>query len=254
MGAALLVRSRAAVALRWRPEWKAALVVAAAWPLLLLADYVARPATPDAHDMHAMPGIGEPGTHDGGVLAALPGWALMSIAMMGPVTLRAVGYVGRNSIRRRRNRAMALYFVAYVSVWVGLGVVLLSAGWLARDALGADARTLLAGTLAAAAAWQLSRGKRRAMFACGRTVALPPVGTRADAACVRFAWLEGMRCIRSCWALMAVMAAVGHSGFGWMAGLTALVVLEELTLVGRRLLRPTAAALALAALVVAAGA
>jgi hypothetical protein len=52
------------------------------------------------------------------------------------------------------------------------------------------------------------------------------------------------------WALMAVTAVVGHSshaGLVWMTALTALAMLEELTLLGRHLLRPSAIALALAA-------
>ena len=60
--------------------------------------------------------------------------------------------------------------------------------------------------------------------------------------------------MRSCWAIMVVMAAVGHSGLVWMAALTALVVAEELTVSGRRLTRPAAAALAVAAAAVALGA
>jgi predicted metal-binding membrane protein len=95
-----------------------------------------------------------------------------------------------------------------------------------------------------AAIWQLTRTKRRALFACRRTVPLPPVGRRADAGCARFALLQGWRCVVSCWALMLIMLMVGHAGLIWMVVLTALILVEELTRLGRRLLRPSAAALA----------
>jgi predicted metal-binding membrane protein len=55
---------------------------------------------------------------------------------------------------------------------------------------------------------------------------------------------------------MGVMAVVGHSdhsGLVWMTALTALVMVEELTLLGRRLLRSSAAALIAAAGLVALG-
>ena len=64
---------------------------------------------------------------------------------------------------------------------------------------------------------------------------------------MRFALRQGLRGVESCWALMAV---VGHSSIVLMAALTALVVVEEQTFVGRRLLSPSATAFALAAGVV----
>jgi predicted metal-binding membrane protein len=148
---------------------------------------------------------------------------------------------------------MALAFAAYLGAWGAFGVLALGGVWLARSALGVEERLVLAVSLAAAAAWQLTRFKRRAIFACTQTVPLPPIGRRADAACLRLGLRQGARGIRSCWALMAVIVALGASSTVWMLALTALIVLEDLTLVGRRLLRPSAVVLGLAAVVVVAG-
>jgi predicted metal-binding membrane protein len=52
---------------------------------------------------------------------------------------------------------------------------------------------------------------------------------------------------------MLLMATVGHANLLWMAALTILISVEELTLLGRRLRRPSAAALALTAAAVALG-
>ena len=216
-------------------------MVAAAW-LALLAGLGVHPA-------HFGPGHAPLA-----VLGGLPAWSLMVVAMMVPVTLPAVRYVGLNSMRRRRLRAMAVYTASYVGVWVAFGVSALGLAHLATHHLGLSDDALLALALAAAAVWQLTRAKRRALFACGRTVPLPPSGRRADAGCARFALLQAWRCIRSCWALMLVMVAVGHSSLVWMVALTALVVAEELTVRGRRLTRPAAAVLAAAAVGVALGA
>jgi predicted metal-binding membrane protein len=149
---------------------------------------------------------------------------------------------------------MALYTAVYVGAWALFGAAALGIDHLLRAHLGLSGRVLLAVTLAAAAGWQLTRAKRRALFACGRTVPLPPFGRSADAACARYALLHARRCIQSCWALMLVMVAVGHSSLAWMVALTALVVAEELTVRGRSLTRPAAPALLLAAAAVTLGA
>ena len=227
--------------LQWRPEWRVAVLAAAAWVAML--------AGVSMHHAHI-------GTHHSpfAVLAGLPGWSLMAVAMMVPVTLPAVRHVGLNSMRRRRQRAMALYTGVFVGVWVAFGVSALGLAHLATEHVGMSDAALLALTLAAAALWQLTGAKRRASFACGLTVPLPPYGRRADAACARFGLVHAWRCVRSCWALMIVMVAVGHSSLVWMAALTALVVTEEMTVRGYRITRPAAAVLGAAAVAVALGA
>lgn len=261
-----LARDRGVISLAWRPEWKAAVVVVGVWAILLSGQgihggHVQTPAVGTgvhAHDHQhhelesqapTMP-AGEQAPLD----ALLVGWMLMSVAMMAPLALPAVGFVARNSIRRRRNRAMAVYFSAFMAVWMGFGLVALPIVSLVERHSADESHVLLAGLLAIAAAWQLSRWKRRALNTCGRTMPLPPEGRRADAACMRFALLDGWRCVRSCWSLMLVMAVVGHAHLVWMAALTALVLVEEWTLVGRRLQPLTAATLTLAAGVVLLGA
>lgn len=263
-------RARVEAALGWRPEWPFVVVIMLAWVVLLAGSAWpgARAIDRDApatqvsigdhlgHHGHPTPGaIAMPLPHSasGGVLEALAGWGLMSVAMMLPVALPAVRHVGLNSIRRRRQRAMALYVAVYVGIWVGFGIiVLVGERWL-RDAADLDSRVLLAFALAVAAGWQVTRFKRRALFQCRRTVPLPPVGLKADAGCARFAVRQGWRCVTSCWALMTVMAIVGHDGIVVMAAMSALIMMEELTRVGRRLLRPSAGMLALASGLVALG-
>ena len=221
---------------QWRPEWRVAAVAAAAW-LALFAGLGMQHEAPAA------------GHSAAGMLAWLPGWLMMVTAMMVPLTLPAVRHLALNSVRGRRRRAMALFTAAYVVAWVAFGVAALGVDHLLSEHAGLPDRAVLAMALGVAAAWQLTRAKRRALFACGRTVPLPPFGRRADAGSVRYALLQARRCLQSCWALMLVMVVAGS--LAWMVVLTALVVAEELTIRGRRLTRPAAALLAAAAVVTA---
>lgn len=231
-------RRRIALTLRWRPEWRVATVAAAAW-VALLAGLGMHGA--DLGEHHAP-------------LAGLAVWTLMVVAMMVPVTLPAVRYVGLNSMRCRQRRAMALYIAVYVGLWMVFGLAALGLDHLLATHAAISEQALLAIVLAAAGGWQLTRAKRRALYACGRTVPLPPLGRRADAGCARFALLHGWRCMQSCWAIMLVMVIAGHTSLIWMMALTALVVAEELTVSGRRLTQPAAGVLLLAATAVALGA
>jgi predicted metal-binding membrane protein len=174
----------------------------------------------------------------------------MASAMMLPLATPAIGYVAFNSLRSRRTRAMALYALTFVGVSAVYGLVA-TAGYRGLIALTTfDPLLVMAAVAGVAAAWQQTEAKRRALNLCMRTVPLPPVGLRADAACVRFAALHAWRCLRSCWALMLLMAAAGHTGlmaFGVMLTLTVLLVLEELTEDGTGYLLPSAAVLMLTA-------
>jgi predicted metal-binding membrane protein len=229
-----LLGDRVATALRWRPEWPVAVAVAATW-LTLLA---------------GVAGHGEAARST--PLAALPEVTLMAVAMMIPVALPSVRHVALNSVRSRRQRAMALYVVTYLAVWCAFGLAAVLVDRLLRTALALDTRPALVLALAVAAAWQLTGVKRRTLAACRRTTPLPPAGLRADAGCVRFALRQAWRCVRSCWALMAVVMVTGHL-LPLMIAVTALIAVEELTLLGRRLLVPSAAVLALVAAFVALG-
>jgi predicted metal-binding membrane protein len=135
-------------------------------------------------------------------------------------------------MRSRRLRGMGIFAAVYLGVWVAFGAVVLAVLTVQRSAVRSPEveALLLPLALAVAAGWQLTRAKRRALIGCRRTVPLPPLGLRADAGCARFALVQARRCLISCWPLMLVMSLVtGLAAAAWMAALTALVVLEDLT-------------------------
>jgi predicted metal-binding membrane protein len=203
------------------PELTAAATAAGAWALL------------GAHALHPHTGT-EP------FLAALSGWILMATAMMVPGTLADMRGLALSSMWERRQRTIAVFLGAYLTVWLGFGAVALAA----LPLLGLGAGVLLA----AAAAWELSVPKWRAVRRCHLIDPLPPRGSRADAACARAGLRYATRCVASCWPLMLAMAAAGHLALGLMALGTIVVTAEKIVVRSARLRGPLAGSLAAAAL------
>jgi predicted metal-binding membrane protein len=173
-------------------------------------------------------------------------WSLMAIAMMVPVALPALQFTALNSLRFRRGRAMLMFLIAYIAIWIAFGIIALTGDRLIRAGLGVSEIVLLAYALVLAAFWQVSGPKRRALIACGRSVPLRPTGIRADISCARYGLQQAWRCLRSCWALMLVMVAAGPAGLVWMVGLSVLIAVEELSSSGLRIQRSSAVVMAVA--------
>lgn len=224
---------------RWRhPEWAAALVAVTAWGLL-----VAHHAG-GVGDHHA--GSTDGGYSGAGLVITVGAWLSMTVAMMVPAVLPAVRHVALNSLRHRRQRAVALFLGGYLAVWAVFGVVVIPLVDAARRAVDPrpDGNALLVVALVVAAAFELTGVKRRALRACHRTVPLPPRGRRADAACARYGLRNGMACLAGCWAFMLTMVVAGHSGFLLMVLVTAVVTAEKVAVRGTQLGPHAAAALA----------
>ncbi|GAC1321004.1 MAG: DUF2182 domain-containing protein [Chloroflexota bacterium] len=221
---------RITLALAWRPEWPYAILVVLSW-IGVFAWHGG------SHTVQH--GVAMAASHG----SELIGWTLMIAAMMLPLTLPALGHVAVNSIRTRRQRAMAIYAVFFGATWVAFGAAVIGA----RDAVVAlgvwNDRLCIVATLIIAAAWQISPFKRRALYGCQKTIPLPPQGLAADRACARFGVLQGLRCIRSCWALMLVTLVPAQGILVTMAALSGLLLLEQYTVVGRRLVRLSAGTL-----------
>lgn len=160
-----------------------------------------------------------------GVVAALPMWIVMSIAMMVPGAIPAVRHVTSNSLRRRRQRAAAEFVAAYLAIWTLFGAVALAVTGAAATAWGADA--VLVAALGTAAVWQLLPARRRWLGRCHLTVPLPPRGRRALQGCLRFGTRHGWACVVLCWPMMMIMTVNPHPAIVWMALLTAMVTGEK---------------------------
>jgi predicted metal-binding membrane protein len=247
-GSALPLRAWQLDQRRRYPEWWVGVLVGAAWLVLLIAHRGhLLPRLPfidpagDGH-RHGTEATSDPGSSFGYDLWY---WALMSIAMMVPVTFPALRYVVLNSFPYRRTRALAVFLIAFNAIWIGLGLGTLIVVRAMRTELGVSGTDLIVVGLIWATFWQLTPIKRRALIACGRAVPLRPIGRKADISCARYGAQQGWRCIRSCGPLMGLMALAGHTAMIWMVGLTAYVIVEEVSEQGLKLLQPSAVILAI---------
>jgi predicted metal-binding membrane protein len=179
------------------PEWWVLLAAAAAWVLMI--------AVP-----HSSPHAGHGASH--GAASAWPGLraiALMVVAMMAPLTVSGVRHVAQGRPPHRRRIAVAEFMAGYLGVWLPAAVVMAVAWSMAAAAVPWPAAVGV--TVAAAVLWELAPARRRHLARCERTVPLAPRGWRAERDCLRFGAERGVSCIATCWALMAVCVAFGHS-------------------------------------------
>jgi predicted metal-binding membrane protein len=182
------------------------------------------------------------------LLAGGPMWGLMAFAMMVPTAMPAVRHVGGNSLYWRRRRATAEFLLGFLAVWVGFSALVL--GVLASRGL-AHSQVALPAALAAAALWQLTPFKWRALRSCHRSSPLPPRGWRASLGAARFGLRNGSACLASCWAMMLAVGLTGPGSLLWMGGVTAVLTGERLALKPIHATRLVAGLLAAAAIGVA---
>jgi predicted metal-binding membrane protein len=157
-------------------------------------------------------------------------WAVMTAAMMLPVSAPAVARLVRAG-RSQAPAATVLFLLGYVAVWMLAGL----AGYTVVEAIrgvhanvlgwSSAGRYLAAATLLAAAIYQLTGAKRRWLARCTEPHLRSPPG-RAPGA-LRAGLEHGSCCVACCWTLMAALYALGMMSIAWMAVVTVLIVGER---------------------------
>jgi hypothetical protein len=147
----------------------------------------------------------------------------MVAAMMLPVVAPQVRGIALRSVWSRRQRSAAGFVAGYAAVWLAVGALLL--GVLAVVGVPEEAGWLLAGTLLVAAAWQVSRPRRRVLRRCATLRLGAPSGLAADVDCARAGVRSGLRCAFTCGPMMVAMA-LSHS-LVLMAGLLVVMLGER---------------------------
>jgi predicted metal-binding membrane protein len=212
-----------------------------------------------------MAGMDEgPGTDVGPLASYVSLWVVMIGAMMIPSAAPMV--VVHSAVRRRRRSlgrgagrgGSALFVGGYVSAWTAFGLVAYGLFELLRsldvEALSwaRDGRYAAAAVIAAAAAYQLSGLKDACLSKCRDPIGFVVASWRDGAAgAVRMGAEQGAWCAGCCWALMAVLFALGFMSIAWMAVVAGLIAAEKLLPSGRLAARAVALVLLVLAVSVA---
>ncbi|GGP17643.1 copper chaperone [Silvimonas iriomotensis] len=178
--------------LAWHPEWLALAVCAAAWSVLLAGAGGAMPA------LALCTASGVINTR---ATPTLAGGVLMLLAMMAPRWLMPLRHVAFRSLHARRLRAMALFVMGWLALWLLAGWPL----WLLPARVEAPPAVVM-GLFVLAALWHAVPLRQRSLARCHRTQPLALSGWRADADCIRYGAQQGVDCLISCGPLMLALA------------------------------------------------
>lgn len=198
-------------------------------------------------------GMGDMGmaTDSLSLVAFVVAWLAMMTAMMFPAVAPVVRLYGRAAADGRV--APLPFFVAgYIAVWTAIGLPAYFAWQALMDPI-AEARPwagrLAGATLVAAAMWQLSPLKSVCLRHCRSPISFFlrfGAGVSRPAGALRMGSTHGLYCLGCCWALMAVLVALGTMNLAWMAALAILIFIEKNAPAGELAARLAAAAFAVA--------
>ena len=176
-------------------------------------------------------------------------WVAMMAAMMLPAVLPVAKLYARAAALGRA-APTGFFVLGYLGVWAAMAAPAYFA-WRALEdplAMGDPWVARLAGaTFLAAAAWQLTPLKTLCLRHCRS-----PLGfflrfggqIRRPLGAARMGATHGAFCLGCCWAIFAILVVLGTMNLAWMAGLTALIVLEKNAPRGETIATTAAAAFA----------
>ena len=191
-------------------------------------------------------------------------WAVMMPGMMLPSAAPMILTVAR--VHRSRparggvSLPLAAFVAGYLLVWTGFSAVAALAQWgLARGGLigGMDGRMgpMLGGAVfVAAGLYQLSPLKLACLGRCRSPLGFLLAHWRDGVGgALHMGVRHGVVCLGCCWALMALLFAVGAMNLVWVAGLGGLVLVEKLAPGGGWVARVSGVALLVAGVALAGG-
>jgi len=139
-------------------------------------------------------------------------WGLMLAAMMLPLLASPLLQLTLQSFPRRRNEARVLFLAGYALTWTAALTVILALLLGVRSlGIGEPVRLAQPVLFAAAAWWQGTAWKRRALAACHRPGLIQAFGWQASWDSFRFGLSHGSACVANCWFAMAAMSFGIHS-------------------------------------------
>jgi predicted metal-binding membrane protein len=182
-----------------------------------------------------------PGTDVGPLGVYVSVWVVMMAAMMFPsitpmVVVHARIQMGQaNRGRWRRSGVTVLFVTAYVLTWTAFGLaaygVVTLGHSLSIDALSWDrgGPYVAGGVVCAAAVYQLTSLKDACLSRCRSPFwFLLHRWRHGRLGALRMGASHGAWCVGCCWALMAMLFALGLMSVAWMAFVAALIAVEKL--------------------------
>ena len=167
------------------------------------------------------------------VAVFLLAWLAMMAAMMLPAMSPVVRLYARASAQRRV-APLAFFIAGYLIVWSVLGVPAFFA-WRALEMPLAEgtawAGRVAGAAIAAAGIWQLTPLKRLCSQHCRSPISFflrYGGGIERPRGAARMGASHGLFCVGCCWAMFAMLVAVGTMNIAWMLGLTVLIALEKM--------------------------
>lgn len=165
-------------------------------------------------------------------------WSAMMVGMMAPTVLPVLLLFAASHARRADGDGqivVVLFGLGYVAVWLGFSACATFAQWaLNQAALLSPTMALtsprLAGVLlVVAGAYQLTPAKRACLKHCQTPMAFLMSHWRAGrGGAFRMGLEHGLYCLGCCWAVMAVLFAVGVMNLAWVGLLTVFILIERL--------------------------
>ncbi|HUP99815.1 MAG TPA: DUF2182 domain-containing protein [Aeromicrobium sp.] len=162
-------------------------------------------------------------------------WVVMMVAMMFPAVSPVVLLFDRWRRSRERSVATTIAFVAgYLIIWGVVGVFVFAAIValdLQIDSSSTTAFRVGGAVLVGAGIYQLTPLKRVCLKQCRSPLSLIMEHAQLLGEGVRgplqVGLMHGGWCIGCCWALMAVLVALGVMHLGWMAAVAAVILAEK---------------------------
>jgi predicted metal-binding membrane protein len=167
-----------------------------------------------------------------------PMWMAMTLAMMlptaGPMILTYAEIADTAARKREPVVSPIVLTTGYVVVWFGFALAAAALqGALARAGLldGGNVGRLVGGTLfVGAGLYQFSALKQACLTQCQRPFPFFFSNwTTARSGVFQLGLRQGMLCLGCCWAMMALMFALGAMNVVWMAALGVLMTVEKLS-------------------------
>jgi predicted metal-binding membrane protein len=161
-------------------------------------------------------------------------WVVMMVAMMFPATAPVVLVFDRWRRARHRTPSLTVSFVlGYLAVWTAAGLSVYAALMVIEDYVTSSENAVRVGgaTLVAAGLYQLSPLKSMCLTKCRSPLTLvmkhaQQLG-RGLLGPLQVGVVHGAYCLGCCWALMAILVVLGLMNLGWMAAVSALILVEK---------------------------